>query len=542
MSGGATREIALYLRQLFGEGTLAGLTDGQLLDRFRADGDDAAFTALVARHGPMVLGVCRSVLRDPDAAEDAFQATFLVLARRAGTVRGSASVGGWLHRVARRVAGRASAARRGTPGTPLPPDRDDPAPDADPARAASRRELRAIVHEELARLPEPYRAVVLLCDLEGLSHEAAASRLRWPIGTVKGRLSRGRDRLRDRLGRRGVAGPAPLLAGWQATIGDALAGRTVALACGPAGAVPAGVAYLVTEALRSMFWMKVGQWALGIGLLGMLAGGAAALGPRDGDGDDQGLTPAPAPAPVAAADEPDDRLRLAGERADVELMAIEQEARKSAIAALAEALAAHDVSGRLPDRPAPTADEVHALRAALDRHKDAYRRAAVELERRKNGLATAPGPRVFRPGDLITVEVLEALPGRPIAGPRVVRPDGTVGLGFYGDVHVAGLTRHDAKEKIVLHMRKFMNDDILGLKEVDPETGKPVAVPPADSDRVFVDDSLNDFPPETRPEIAPGRRRPDPTTQRLINMETRLDQIYRRLPAPPAPEPAPASR
>jgi polysaccharide export outer membrane protein len=94
---------------------------------------------------------------------------------------------------------------------------------------------------------------------------------------------------------------------------------------------------------------------------------------------------------------------------------------------------------------------------------------------------------VVEPPDLMIVEVLEALPGRPISGERLVRPDGKISLGFYGEVYVAGLTTDEIKEKIVLHMRKFLPDEVLGLNVTDPKTGKPIEVAPRDSDRVFVD-------------------------------------------------------
>jgi RNA polymerase sigma factor (sigma-70 family) len=548
MSGGATGEIARHLRQLFGEGTLAGLTDAQLLDRFRTGGDALAFTAIVARHGPMVRDVCHSVLRDPADADDAFQAAFLVLARRAGTVRSRAGVGGWLHRVARRIAVRAATARRerphadavAIPGSlgPGPGPVTDADPDADPARAAARRELRGLVHEELARLPEPYRAVIQLCDLEGLSHDDAARRLRWPVGTVKGRLARGRDRLRDRLRRRGIDGPAPALAVGSTAVNEALLGRTVALASGAAGAVPAGVAVLVAEALRSMFWTNLKLGTLAAVALALLAGGVAALGggPPEGDAPAAALaarpaTPAPAPVPEAEAD--DERERLAGERADLELLEIELEAQKAALADLAGTLARRAVA-------TPRAEDEPDLSRTYDRQKAAYRERAVELERRKNRLATASGPRVLRPGDLLLIEVLEALPGRPITGRRVVRPDGTITLDFYGDLAVAGLTRQQVKEKVVRHLTKFLNDEVLGLEGIDPDTGKPVAIPPAESDRVFVDDSLNDLPADAPPEDA-FRRRPDPTARRLSDVEEKLNQVLRRLPPEPA-KPRPDAR
>ncbi len=200
----ARMQLASACRQvgrLFGQGTVAGLGEGQLLDRFVARRDDTAFEAIVARHGPMVLAVCRSLLRDPNDVDDAFQATFLVLVKRAESVRHRDLLGPWLHGVARRVAqrSRAESARR----------RDRIPIGAEPAGVVvadlERLDDRASIHAEVDRLPAAYRAAIVLCYLEGRTHEEAAQELGWPVGTVRGRLARARDLLRGRLGRRGVA-------------------------------------------------------------------------------------------------------------------------------------------------------------------------------------------------------------------------------------------------------------------------------------------------------------------------------------------------
>src|SRR5262249_9888261 len=162
----------------------------------------SAFEALVRRHGSMVLQVCRRVLRDNHAAEDAFQATFIVLAQKAATIGRSDLLGGWLHGVALRIALRARSqanrrrARehrvddiRGATG------RIDSASGSDPNHG----DLRVVIDEELSRLPEKYREPLILCYMEGRSNAEAACRLGWPSGTVKGRLSRARDLLRTRL-------------------------------------------------------------------------------------------------------------------------------------------------------------------------------------------------------------------------------------------------------------------------------------------------------------------------------------------------------
>ena len=205
-SGIALRQIG----RLFDEGTLTGLTDAQLLERFVAGRDEGAFAILVERHGPMVLAVCRGVLEDINDAEDAFQATFLVLFRKAGGLRVAGSLGSWLYRVAYRIAIRANAVtarrreRSGEEGTM-----------ADRAAATETaeidRDLLPMIHQEIDRLPDKYRAPIALCYFEGLSYEDAARQLGWPLGTVGSRLARARDLLRSRLTRRGITATSAAL-------------------------------------------------------------------------------------------------------------------------------------------------------------------------------------------------------------------------------------------------------------------------------------------------------------------------------------------
>ena len=202
--------VALRLvRRLFAEGSAAGLNDAQLLARFADDRDEGAFAALVDRHGPMVLSVCRSLVRDPADAEDAFQATFLVLARRAGGFRlRRDSIGGWLHRVAYRIAVRtaAEASRRRSI------ERQAAEAAAQRAAESGRAEaLREAVHREVGRLPERYRVPVVLCHLEGRTHAQAAAELHWGEKTVRRRLADARDLLRSRLAREGIVPGVGLL-------------------------------------------------------------------------------------------------------------------------------------------------------------------------------------------------------------------------------------------------------------------------------------------------------------------------------------------
>jgi len=206
--GPALREVDALLRN----GAVGGLTDAELLDRFAGRGGEAAegaFAALVDRHGPMVHRACRAALGDPDEADDAAQAVFLVLARRAGSIRDREALAGWLLGTARRVASvaRSAASRRrrheskAAEATPRSAEAAEVADDLGPA-----------LREELGRLPARYLAPIVLCHLEGLTHDQAAGRLGWPVGTVRSRLARGRDRLRGRLVRRGLAPSAGLIA------------------------------------------------------------------------------------------------------------------------------------------------------------------------------------------------------------------------------------------------------------------------------------------------------------------------------------------
>jgi RND family efflux transporter MFP subunit len=192
---------------LFNVGSFRDLTDGQLLERFATDRGEAgelAFAALLERHGPMVLRVCRSVLANRHDAQDAFQGTFLVLVRKARGLWVRESLGPWLHQVAYRTAScaRSNQARRQRH------ERRAASLISEGRGANDDEELGRVIHEEIERLPERFRAPVVLCDLEGRTSEQAARHLGWPIGTVKSRLSRARQRLRARLKRRGLA-PSP---------------------------------------------------------------------------------------------------------------------------------------------------------------------------------------------------------------------------------------------------------------------------------------------------------------------------------------------
>ena len=260
------------IETLFGDGSVTGLTDSELLDRFVSRRDPAAehaFEALVHRHGPMVLAVCRNSLGDLHDAEDAFQATFLVLARRASSLREPASLGPWLHGVARRIAQKARARRSRLErlirrAEVLARVRSESVMDRKPIDGQEEAEL---LHQEIGRLPEKYRTPVVLCDLEGLSREEAARQLGWPLGTLGVRLMRARERLRARLTRRGMAPTGlaiPPIAGVAKPLGDSLIARTaraaLCFASNPApscGAIPSHITAIAVGVLKAMAIKKL---------------------------------------------------------------------------------------------------------------------------------------------------------------------------------------------------------------------------------------------------------------------------------------------
>ncbi|QEH32587.1 ECF RNA polymerase sigma factor SigE [Aquisphaera giovannonii] len=296
------------LEALFATGASGGLPDRHLLAQFAATRDESAFGAIVVRHGPMVWGVCRRILRDPHDAEDAFQATFLVLARKAGSIARRERLAGWLYAVAHKTAvrARAMASRRRARERPVA---EMPEPEA--ARDRDRDDLLAILDEELGRLPERFRMPVVLCDLEGRTQKDAASQLGCPPGTVSSRLSRGRAMLASRLTRRGVTLSAASLAASlvreaeSASLPAGLIGATAWAASlfaagGAAGTVPAGVLNLAGEVLRMMVLSRLKiavPVLLALAGAGLIWNGIAGAGP-------QAQAPRPAQPPPAKATAP----------------------------------------------------------------------------------------------------------------------------------------------------------------------------------------------------------------------------------------------
>jgi RNA polymerase sigma factor (sigma-70 family) len=278
--------------------------DAQLLEHFLRCRDESAFATLVRRHGPMVLAVCRRLLSDPHDAEDAFQATFLVLVRKASSVGRPERLGNWLYGVAYRVAlkVRCLNARRHRREQPL---MDVPADGA--VADLVWRELRPALDEELQRLPEKYRAPIVLCYLEGISKRAAARQLGWPEGTLSTRLHRAREILRGRLARRGLGLSAGVVAmalaqgAAPAAVPSTLAAAAVAAVTRVAvsrGAVVAGPAAALAEGVvRVMWWnkLKVVAVLLAACLLAVGLGSAALQGPAaPPEGEDKAQAPAPA--------------------------------------------------------------------------------------------------------------------------------------------------------------------------------------------------------------------------------------------------------
>jgi RNA polymerase sigma factor (sigma-70 family) len=285
------------IETLFGAGSVTGLSDGQLLDQFllrRDDSAEVAFSALVARHGPLVWSICRSVLSDSHSAEDAFQATFLILVKKAASIRRRETLAPWLYGVARRVAVRArkNAARRESTWcettemkASLTQTQQHPE-----AHSSTPEELEAL-HQELDRLPEKYRAVLVLCHLESRTHAEAARLLNCPAGTVSARLSRARERLRARLARRGFALSVTAAAAFRgetswalppAGLAESTTKAALAFAAGKtmtAGVVSASVLQLTQGVLRTMIVHKfaitaatllvAGSVTSGFGLLAM---------------------------------------------------------------------------------------------------------------------------------------------------------------------------------------------------------------------------------------------------------------------------------
>ncbi len=285
---------------------MTAMTDAGLLDGFVVSRDEAAFGAVLDRYGPMVWRVCREILRDPHDAEDAFQATFLVLVRSAGAIRNGDALGRWLYETAYRISLRAKyqSARRDArtkQGVEMVAAR----PQGDEVEA---REMRPALHDEVNRLPSKLRAAIVLCYFEGLSQADAARQLRCPIRTLKGRLARGRELLRSRLSRRGVTVTALMLMLLLTEVGSAApleliestrhAGIVALARRGLPETVPPRVHGLVRGHRRSTFRRRLTALGLAVALGIILANPSLAMILRPGP------TGPVAPEPAASAPAP----------------------------------------------------------------------------------------------------------------------------------------------------------------------------------------------------------------------------------------------
>ncbi len=392
MASGQLGAVVRQFHRLFSEGTVSGLSEAQLLSRFIDSRDQSAFEAIVSRFGPMVQGVCRKLIDDPHMADDAFQATFLVLVKRAATIRDRELLGNWLYGVALRVArkARCDLARRrsrekGGDGVTPEPIGDGPSP-VDP-------DLGPILHEELARLPLKYRDPVVLCLLDGRTHEEAAGLLHWPVGTVKGRLSRAKDLLRSRLGRRGVTATvaaisATLAKTTEASVPPLLLDQTVKAAMGVAagGAVAAGLCsapavVLCDGVVTTMILSKTKILAVGLALVGTLATGVGVMAMQ---GSGAGNKPNRKAAEKA---EPGDQTRLISELRDFSniVTSVEDLPPLKTLAARRVELAQKSLEAHASDyKTMPSSTSLDLYLQAARKLLDA-RNAAAETDRERTG-------------------------------------------------------------------------------------------------------------------------------------------------------------
>jgi RNA polymerase sigma factor (sigma-70 family) len=277
------------LREAVRMGASGTLPDGELLSRWVQERDQAAFELLVWRHGRLVLSVCQRLLHNAQDVEDAFQATFLVLVRKAGSISRRQALASWLHTVAHRIALQART-RRG----PVSLSETEVARAIAPETDLDRREVRDVLDEELRRLPEKYRVPFVLCYLEGRTNEEAARELGRPVGTIASRLARARARLRQRLARRGLAPSALCVAAPAAIVPAQLVSSTVtaALAVGArqaAGIVSGPALALMEGALQAMLFAKMKVATAVVVTVAILAGGGV-VGYRTADAQPAGDT------------------------------------------------------------------------------------------------------------------------------------------------------------------------------------------------------------------------------------------------------------
>ncbi len=413
------RSAAKDIEGLFREGLLSGLTDAELLARFVETRDQRAFELIVSRYAQLVYRIGQGVLGASADVDDVFQATFLALVRKAPVLWLGGSLAPWLQRVAFRFSLRAKKLRQ-KGGAHSISQGNEPAYSED---VGAKSELVAIVHAEIDRLPNRYRSVVVLCDLEGMSQDAAAKSLGCPIGTVGGRLTRARRILKDRLTRRGFA------------VASALAAASLQPADANAAKLNALSATVIQNLFEPGFVNKIG-----------LA------------------------TPLSVALE---EIMIFVLRWRTPLLIASALAFTGGTGYFVAAVGKQDVK---PPESKPRQEQ-----------KEANANESLPVVRDADGNFIPLRIHVAKPGEFYNIELLQALPGRPVTGQYQVHSDGTINLGFYGEIMVAGLTRKEIKEKVVEHMRKYLTDESLGLEALDG-TGKKIQVPAAETDTVSVEE------------------------------------------------------
>lgn len=470
------------------------LDDCELLRRFvtRRDGD--AFALLVERHGPMVLRVCRDVVGDGHDAHDAFQATFLVLIRRARSIRKHQSLGSWLHGVARRVAGKirtASVRRQFVEGRASL----GRARELDEGRDAQRLIEGLELHEAIGRLPETYRAPIVLCYLEGLSHTQAAARLGWPVGTVRGRLARARDRLRRRLEGCGLANPALVTNVPPAEVPAHLARSVVNLALTGAklaadrGVMPAGLAELAEGAVRPMWIGKTTVTAIVVTVGGALASGTAWLA-RDERAGQRGSTMPAKVAREGAPAGPTDVLAAnsnaaAANGSGIALLDYDGDGRLDLYVAHHDRFFSDLQDCRLCHTQTPMWDQ---WSKSLPKSPPAFSDWLFPGGgvRAQSSLEKAYAAYRVDAGDALRLR-LSLADRRPEVAEHVVSPQGEIDKVWSRGVtvKVSGLTAREIKRRIIQALRQDASD--LELQLVKVEEGRPVAVNPDECPAVDVE-------------------------------------------------------
>jgi RNA polymerase sigma factor (sigma-70 family) len=397
--------VLRHLNRLLGEPVADAPEDGDLLDRFIARRDEAAFAELLRRHGPMVLGVCHRLLGAGPDADDAFQATFLVLVHKAKSVRRGTSLGCWLYGISRRLAlkARAAAARRRAYERRAADMR------VEPTNEPGWDDVRPILDEELARLPQRLRAPLVLCYLEGKTNIEAARELGWPAGSLSKLLARGREMLRLRLTRRGVALSAGALAlllaqgaaraAVPAALGQSTLAAGLATTAGAVGIVSARVASLVQSGVRDMFLAKCKLVLAVVLTLAALGAGAAVLKmpqppqPPEKPGGDA-VSPAVATKPSPSLDQQDDPLP-AGARARLGTMRLRHGHAVQTVAFAPDGKSFVSTGGdHLARRwEVPTGREIATYGQQIDRDKP------YEMTRWMHAVAFAPDGKTLATGD-----------------------------------------------------------------------------------------------------------------------------------------------